>query len=319
VIGAVGALSSSGLILGGVGFPVSAEDLRAGGHPHVSATVQDGCVTAAAGTGAAGGSTSPHGDAAQLQVAGDGTATVGVCGDELGAPQPGDPGGFLPGDLDDVVPDDPGDVVPEDLGTLAGEIVTAVTAALEGELPGDGGGSLPLQPGDLPGDLDDVVPGDLDDLIPGDNGGELPGELGDLVPANIGGLVPDGSGIEPGGLLDRLTDVLPGRIDNGEGPGGNGGGGPAANTSTTGSVPGSTDVSAEGRAGDAPAGAVLGAELERGRPGPTETVLSPGATLPRTGGGLGVGVLRLIALLGVGRGLLGLAKARRRAGGVTQA
>lgn len=309
VIGAVGALGASGLILGGVGLPASADDVTGGIKPHASAGVQDNCVTAAAGTGEAGGSAQPQGDGAQLQAAGEGTATVSVCLDDGGDPLPGDPGGSVPGDIDDVVPVDPD-------GELVGELVGIVTAALEDGVPGEGDGPLPGDPTDgLPGEPGDAVPGELEDIIPGGSGGPgggLPGDLGDVVPGSIGGLVPDGSGIDPGGLLDRLTQVLPGAIDDGGTPGGNGGR-PALNPSATGSGSGAVATGGDGANGDAPPDMVLGAELERAVPSSVETVLSPGATLPRTGGGLGTNVLRLIALLGLGRAGLGLANRWRAA------
>ena len=310
LIGAVGALGASGLILGGVGVPVSADDVTAGGNPTASATVQDGCVTAAVGTGEAGGSVDPQGDEGQLQAAGDGTATVSVCGDDLGGPPSGDPGGSVPGDVDDVVPDDLG-------GSLAGELVGVVTGALDGELPGDGDGSPPVDPDDLSGGLGDVDPGEVGGIIPGELGGpgdDLPGDLGDVVPGGVGGLVPDGSGIDPGGLLDRLAGIIPGSIDDGETPSGNGGGKPAVKASGTGSVSGSVTVGGDGTEGSAPTDVVLVAELERGIPSSVATAGSPGASLPRTGGDLGNGVLRLLALLGLGRGVLGLANRRHSRG-----
>jgi hypothetical protein len=55
---------------------------------------------------------------------------------------------------------------------------------------------------------------------------------------------------------------------------------------------------------------VSGTDVAGGAPALVGTSISPGATLPRTGGGLGTGVPRLIALLGLGRGLVGLAKRR---------
>ncbi|MEW6476254.1 MAG: hypothetical protein AB1679_28680 [Actinomycetota bacterium] len=310
VIGAVGALGASGLILGGVGVPVSADDVTAGGNPHASATVQDGCVTATAGTGEAGGSLVPQGDAAEVQAAGDGTATVSVCVDDLGdLPPGGDPGGSVPGDIDDVVPDDP--------GSLAAEVVATVTGVVEGGLPGDGDGPLPGEPGDdLPGGLDDLDPGELEDVIPGDPGdpgGDLPEDPGDAVPGDLGGLIPGGSGIDPGGLLDRVVAIIPAPGGDSGTPDGDGGGQPPVNPSGNGSVSGSVSVGSEGAERGDPTEFPLGAELERGEPVSVGTALSPGAALPRTGGGLGDGVLRLIALLGLGRGVLGLANRRRSA------
>ena len=310
MVGAVGALGVSGLILGGIGVPVSADDVNVGGNPSASATVQDGCVTAAAGAGEAGGSVHPQGDEGQLQAAGDGTATVSVCGDDWGGPPSGDPGGSVPGDLDDVVPDDLG-------GSVAAEVVGVVTGALDGELPGDGDGALPVDPGDLPGGPGDVDPGEVGGIIPGEPGGpgdDLPGGLGDVVPGGVGGLVPDGSGIDPGGLLDRLAGIIPGSIDDGETPGGNGAAKPAVNASGTGSVSESVAVGGDGAEGFAPTEVVLGAELGRGLPSLVDTAVSPGASLPRTGGGLGDGVLRLLAMLGLSRAVLGLAHRRHNGG-----
>ena len=310
LIGAVGALGASGLILGGVGVPVSADDVNAGGNPSASATVHDGCVTAAVGTGEAVGSVHPQGDDGQVQAAGDGTATVSVCVDDPGGPPSGDPGGSVPGDLDDVVPDDLG-------GSPAGEVVGAVTGALDGELPGDGDGSPPADPGDLPGIPGDVDPGEGGGVIPGDPGGpgdDLPGDLGDVLPGGIGGLVPDGSGIDPGGLLDRLVDIIPASIDDGETPGGNGGAKPAVNASGNGSVSGPVAAGGEGTEGGGHADVVLGTELERDVPSSVGTAVSPAGSLPRTGGGLGTGVLRLLALLGLGRAVLVRANRRDRRG-----
>lgn len=309
VIGVVAALGASGLILGGVGVPVSADDVSAGGNPHASVTVQDSCVTAAAGMGEAGGSVYPQGDGTQIQASGDGTATVSVCRDDLADPDPGDPGGSVPGEIDDIVPGDP--------GSLTGELVGAVTGELDGALPGDGEDPLPGDPTDgLAGGLDDVAPGDLGDIIPGGPGGDLPGDLGDVAPGGLGGLVPDDSGVDAGGLIDRLAQIIPGAIDDGGTPGGNGGGQPAVNVSATGSGSGSVVVGSEGAGRGAPIDVVHGAELEPGTPALVGVAVSPGTALPRTGGGLGSGVLRLIALLGFGRAIIGLANRRRFAADV---
>ena len=315
LVGAVGALGASGLILGGVGIPVSAEDVSAAGNPYASVDVQDGCVTAAAGTGGADGSVAPQqGDGATLDASGQGAATVTVCRDDPGGPSPEDPGGPLPDDPAGSLPDDPGDIVPDDLddavpgepgGSLEGEVVGIVTAALDGGPPGGGDGSVP---GDLPGGLDDIAPGDGD--------GSFPGDPGDL-PGGLGGLVPDGSGIDAGDLLDRLGEIITGAGDGG-GPGGNdgsgndgnGGGAPAVNTSTNGSMSGSVVVGGvDAERGD-PTDVAPGSEIGAGVPALVGTSASPGGTLPRTGGGLGNGVLRLVVLLGLGRGLVGLAKRR---------
>ncbi|HKY75262.1 MAG TPA: hypothetical protein VJS45_03920 [Acidimicrobiia bacterium] len=303
LIGSVAALGASGLILGGIGVPVSAGDVNAVGNPYASAEVQDGCVTAAAGTGGANGSVVPQqGSDPTVEATGEGTATVTVCREDLDGALPDDPGGSLPDDPGGIVADELDDIVPgEPGGSLEGEVVAIVTATLDG-LPGGGDGSLP---GDLLDGLDGIVP----------DGGSFPGDPGDL-PEGLGGLVPDGSGIDAGDLFDRLAEIIPG-AGNGGGPGGNGGNGnggngggaPAVNTSTNGSVSGSVVGGIDAERPD-PTDAVLGTEVGGGAPALVGTSVSPGGTLPRTGGGLGVGVLRLIAFLGLGRGLAGLAKRR---------
>jgi hypothetical protein len=305
LIGAVAALGASGLILGGVGVPVSATDVNAAGDPYASVEVQDACVTAAAGTGGADGSVAPQegSDAATLEASGQGTATVTVCRDDPGGALPDDPGGSLPDDPGSIVSDELDDVVPgEPGGSLEGEVVGIVTATLDGGLPGDGDGSLP-------GDLDDA----LDGVVPDGGDGPFPGD----IPGGPGGLLPDGSGIGAGDLFDRLAEIITGAGD-GSGPGGNdgndnggnGGGAPAVNTSTDGSLSGSVAVGGiDAERGD-PTDAVSGTEVVGGAPALVGTSISPGGTLPRTGGGLGSGVLRLVALLGLGRGLVGLAKRR---------
>lgn len=301
LVGAVGALGASGLILGGVGIPVSAGDVTAVGNPSASVDVQDGCATASAGTGGADGSVAPQqGDPATLEASGQGTATVTVCPDDPGTPSPDDVVGSLPDDPGEIVSDELDDVVPDEPGgSLEGEVNAVVTAVLEGAPLGDGDGWLP---GDLPGD--DVVPG---------GGGSFPGDPGDLP----GGLLPDGAGIDAGDLFDRLGEIITGAGvgsgpdgNGGSGAGGNGGGAPAVNPSTNGSVSGSVAVGGVDAEGGDPAGLVNGTELGRGTPVLVGTSVSPGGTLPRTGGGLGQGVLRLVALLGLGRGLAGLAKRR---------
>ena len=279
LIGSVAALGASGLILGGVGVPVSAGAVNAAGNPYASVEVQDACLTAAGGTGGADGSVAPQeGDAATLEASGQGTATVTVCRDDPGGALPDDPGGSLPDDPAGIVSDELDDAVPsEPGGSLEGEVLGVISAAIDGASPGDGDGPLP---GDLPGGL--------------------------------GGLVPDGSGIDAGDLFDRLGEIITGAGDGG-GPGGNdgrgnGGGAPAINPSTNGSAAVAVGgVDAE--RGD-PTGVVPGAEIGAGAPALVGTSIPPDATLPRTGGGLGNGVLRLVALLGLGRGLVGLAKRR---------
>jgi hypothetical protein len=286
IIGAAAVLGASGLALGGLRVPVSANDLNAIGNAHASAEVQGECVTAAAGTGEAEGSVHPQQDS-ELQATGEGTATVIVCRDGLGGTPPGDPGA-VPGDPDDVVPDDLDDVVPDD---VAGELNDLVTGALDGGVPGDGDG-----------------------FPPGDPSGEIPGGGGDeVVPGDVGGLVPEGIGLVPN-LLDRLAEIIPPAV-GGAGPDGNDPGDPAINPSPSGTASGSvevggasTDVNAEGGAATQ---AVLSAEVERGEPGVVDMVVAPGGSLPRTGGGLGSGLPRLIAFLGLGRALLALAIRRR--------
>lgn len=309
LIAAIAALGASGLILGSVSIPVLAGEVNAAGDPSATVDVQDGCVTAAAGTGGADGSVAPQqgSDPATVEATGQGTATVTVCGDDPGAPSPDDPAGSLPDDPGDVVPEEIGDAVPgEPGGSLAGEVVGIVTAALDGDGPGGGDGSLP---GDLPDGVGDVVPDDGGGF-PGD--GSSPGDPGDL-PDGLGGLVPDGSGIDAGELLDRLGRIITG-VGDGAGPGGSedtgedgkGGNAPAVDTSTDGSA--SVSVGGVDAERGNPAGVIPGGEFDAGIPALVGA--SPGGTLPRTGGGLGIGVLRLIALLGFGRGLVGLAKRR---------
>ena len=308
LIGAVGALGVSGLILGGVSFPVSAGEMNAGGNLHASIDVQSDCVTAVAGTGEADGSIDQQesSDATGLKATAQGTATVSVCSDDLGGPPPDDPGGSLPGDLDDMVPGELDDVEP--------------------------------------GDVDDVVPGDVDDVVPGESGGSLEGEVVGVVTAALdgglpgdgddpfpgdpgnhpGGLIPEGSGIDPGGVFDRLVQIIPGAIGgsgpggNGGGPAGNGAGAPAVNTSTNGSVSGSVAVGGVGGERGGPTDVVLSTEIADGAPALVGTSISPGSTLPRTGGGLGNGVLRLVAVLGLARALVGLVNRRRPAPGARQ-
>lgn len=314
LVGVVGAIGASGLMLGAAGIPVSAGDVNAGGNPSASVDVQDGCVTAVAGTGGADGSVTPQqGEAATLDAAGQGTATLTVCREDLGdAPSPDDPGGSLPddpgeivpGELDDVVPDELDDVMPgEPDGSLEAEVHGILTAALDGDLPGGGDGS---PPGDLPDGLDGVIPDDGDGF-PGDPGdGSFPGDPGDL-PGGLGGLVPGGSGIDAGDLLDRLGEIISGVGGGGAPGGGNGGGAPAVNTSTNGS--GSVSVGGVDAEKTNLVDVIVGGEFGGGDPAVVGTTVSPGATLPRTGG-LDMGVLRLVAWLGLGRGLLGLARRR---------
>jgi hypothetical protein len=305
--GVVAVLGASGLALGGVGVPVSANDLNTTGNVHASADVQGDCVTAAAGTGQAEESVNPQQDS-ELQATGQGTATVSVCRDGMGGTPPGDPGDPGTGNLDEVVPDDP-----------AGELNDVVTDALEDEVPHDGDGFPPGDPGgEIPG-AGDVVPGQV---VPDDPGGAMPGGgdsggPGDVVPGEVGGLVPDGHGLVPN-LLDRLAQINPPAVGGGDSDGDDGDG-PAKNPSPSGTASGSVDVG--GASPDANAedgsltGSVLGGELKQGEPGLVDAVVAPGGSLPRTGGGLGSGVLRLIAFLGLGRALFGLAIRRYSSAG----
>ena len=301
LVGMVGVLGASGLIVGGVGIPVSAGDVNAAGNPSASVEVEDGCVTAAAGTGGADGSVAPQsGDAATLEASGQGTATVTICRSDLEGPSIDDPGGSLPDDPGAIVSDELDEVVPgEPGGSLEGEVVGVVTAALDDVSPGDGEGPLPAD-----------LPDGLDDIAPGDGGGSFPGDPGDL-PGGVGTLLPDGSGIDVGDLVDRLDEIITAAGDGG-GPGGNGsnngngGGAPAADTSTHGSV--SVAVGGADAERSDPRALDPGSQIGGGAPALVGTSASPGGTLPRTGGGLGSGVLRLVALLGLGRGLVGLAK-----------
>jgi hypothetical protein len=78
-------------------------------------------------------------------------------------------------------------------------------------------------------------------------------------------------------------------------------------------VTGSAAVAGAGAERDVPADSILGAEVERDALLPTGTAVSPGATLPRTGGGFGSGFARAIAFLGLGRALFGLRHRQRPA------
>jgi hypothetical protein len=286
--GVIAVLGASGLALGGLGVPVQANDLNTTANVHASADVQGDCVTTAAGTGQAQESVNPEQDS-KLHATGQGTATVRVCPDGLGGPPPGDPGNPVPGNPDDVVPDDP-----------TGELNDVVTGALEDRLPDDGDG---FPPGDPGGD------------IPGGDGGDP----GHVVPGDPGGLVTDGHNLVPN-LLDRLAQITPPAVGEGDSDG-NDGDRPATNPSPSGAVSGSVDVGAA--SADAPQAesgplthSVPGADLEGGKPGLVGAVVAPGGSLPRTGGAPGTALLRLIAFLGVGRALFGLAIRRRSRAGL---
>jgi hypothetical protein len=76
-------------------------------------------------------------------------------------------------------------------------------------------------------------------------------------------------------------------------------------------------ASADAQAESSPlTGSVLGADLERGEPGLIDAVVAPAGSLPRTGGAPGSGLLRLIAFLGLGRALFGLAIRRHSGAGL---
>jgi hypothetical protein len=148
----------------------------------------------------------------------------------------------------------------------------------------------------------------LDDL-----GSGLPLDPGTL-PGDLGGLVPDGLGP----VLDLLDDLpaLPGDGDNGA-PGGNAGGGPAVSPSA--SESGAPPVVAGADEGVAQGDHVPGVELGEGLTGPSSgtMLITNGGTLPRTGGGLGSGLARMIAVLGFGRAAFALAGKRRGGPGRT--
>jgi hypothetical protein len=163
--------------------------------------------------------------------------------------------------------------------------------------------------GDLPDGLDGVIPDDGDGFPADPGDGSFPGDPGDL-PGGLGGLVPDGSGIDAGDLLDRLGEIISG-VGGGRAPGGgnggNGGGAPVVSTSTNGSA--SVSVGGVDAEKSNPADVIAGGEFGGGDQAVVGASVSPGATLPRTGG-LDTGVLRLVAWLGLGRGLVGLARRR---------
>jgi len=280
LVGAIGALGASGLMLGGMGVPVSADSLNAGADLHASAEVHDGCLNAVVGSGGVDGSVLPQDDTTSpLEAAGQATATVSVCPDDSGGTPLEDLGGSVQDELDEIVPGDPG-------GSGA-ELIGVITAALDSGPLGDGDGSAPGDPQD-----------------------GLPGDLGDALPGGLGGFVPAGLGLVPG-ILDRLPMVVPGTDT--DHPGGTGGEGPAVNTSAGGTTSesvavGGIDAEVGGPTGQLP-------DDNRVGPGAIATAGSPGATLPRTGGTLGIGVLRLIAFFGLVRAGLGLVNQRRRAGG----
>jgi hypothetical protein len=296
VVGVVAVLGAGGLAFGGLGVPVSASDLDTTGTMHASADVHGDCVTASAGTGPADESANPQ-DGYGFQATGDGTATATACRDGLGGTPPGDPGDVVPGTPDDVVPDDP-----------AGAVNGVVTGVVDDVVPDDGDGFPPGDPGgQLPG-ADDVVPGDV---VPGDPGTVLPGggDAGDVTPGGLGGLVPAGDGLVPD-VVDRLAHVGPPAA--GGGSDGNDGRGSATNPPPAGTASGSADVGAatvdadaDAEGGPLPASVLVGDP--GGEPGVVDALTLPGGSLPRTGGGPGSAVFRLIVCLGLGRALLRLA------------
>ena len=276
LVAAVGLLGASGLILGGLGDAVSADDVSGTGQVGAWADVQGNCLNAGVST-----------DEASVGQTGGTEIDVSVCLEDVGgSPLPEDPDDVVPGDLDDVVPGDLDDVMPGDLDDV------------------------------IPGDPDEVIPGDPDEVIPGDPGGGVPGgpgggDPGEVIPGNLGdvvanaldGLVPDGIGVDPG-VLERIPDVVPGGNDVGRADG-NDDTAPTNRSSGNEPLSGSVDVGGADWNEDVPTAEVLESESV---PGP-----SSGGTLPRTGGGLGTGVLRFIAVFGFGRGIFGWANRRRRA------
>jgi hypothetical protein len=301
IIAAVSAISLSGLLFGALLAPVSADDVAGSVASGVSAEFDGNCVNVTAGGDGAGGSVGPQegGIPSGHDVTADGTGTseVSVCLDDLGEGLPEDPG--------DVVPGDPGGGGPGDLEGVVGDVAAAVLAELDGAVPGD--------PGDgVPGDPGGVVPGDPGDGLPGDPGGVVPGDPGDGTPGDLGELLPDVLGLVSE-LPDRIPALVPDGIDNG-GPDGDDGSRPAVSPSATGSSP--ATGSAGSGDGGAPADLLLGGDLGNGAPGSSGgAMLHTGGTLPRTGGGLGSGLLRMIAVLGFGRAALRLAARRRPAAG----
>jgi hypothetical protein len=288
VIGTVAAMSLSGLLFGGLLAPVSADDVTGSVGSGVSAGFDGDCVKVAVGGDGAGGSVSPEEDGGpgDLGVTADGTGTseVSVCRDDPGEGLPEDPGDAVPDDVD------PGAIVPDDVNDVVAEVTAAVLGELDGTVPDDPVGGVP-GPDDVPGDPGDAVPGDP----------------GDAVPDGLGGLLPDGLGLVPD-LLDRIPALVPDGVDTG-GPSGNGGDGPVVSPTAGGSGTASVDADAGAGAGED----VLGAELLHSAPAVTGGSVSPtGGTLPRTGGIPGSGLLRMIAVLGIGRAGLRLA-ARKRA------
>ena len=321
IMAAIGAISLSGLVVGGLLVPVSANDVAGSVGSGVSAEFAGGCATIAAAGGGAEGSVSPQGDGSSSGLAvsadGDGASEVSVCLDELGDDLPADPGGAIPGD--------PGDIVPDGLDVV-GEVAAAIEGELDGAVPGDPGDGVPGDGdwGDALPEVGDGLPGDGlpgDGLpgggvpgggvpgggVPGNPGDTPPGEVGDIVPGDGGGLLPDGLGLVPD-LVDRLLPLVLGEVDEG-GPGGSDGDGPPASPAANGS--GTAPIVADPGDGDedAPAEPVSGGGLgDDASMGSTDgTALPTGGTLPRTGGGPGVGLLRIMAFLGIGRAVLRLA------------
>lgn len=234
--GVLGSIACSGLILGALAFPVSADDVTGGGNAGAWASVEGQCV--AAGTAGGDGSVDHQGEGepARVEVSGDGTGTaeVSVCGD----------------DVEGLVQD--------------------------------------LMPAVEPGDVEDAVPG------------------------NPAGLIPDVLGLGPD-IMSRLARILPRLVDT-DGAAGFDAGRPAITTPSSGSGPSSV-VADAAQERETPLGDDLpGAEIESVVPTEAGTAPVPaGAMLPRTGGGPGVQLLRLLALAAAGRAILGLAGRRRKA------
>lgn len=138
-----------------------------------------------------------------------------------------------------------------------------------------------------------------------------PDDLEGAVPGDPAGLFPEGFGLDPE-IMSRLARVLPGLTGVGP-PGGTDVDRPT--TITPGSERATPPVvggaSDEGRT--APDDHLVGSEIERVTPGAAGAATAPAvATLPRTGPGLEIALLRLLAFAAAGRAVLGLGLGRRR-------
>lgn len=298
IVTAVTVIGLSGLVFGALLAPVSADDVVGRLGSGVSVAFDGDCATVAVGGDGADAGLNTEGDdgpsGPDATGAGRATSDISVCLDDASQGLPEDPGGGIP--------EDPAGSVPDDFDSVVGEVSGAVLGQLDGADPGGVLGGAAEDLGDLiPGPPDDALPGGPGDVVPGDIGGDLPGAIKRYLPDGLG-LVPD--------LVDGIPALIPEVAANGE-PDGNDGPGPATGPSASGS--GATSVVADSGNGD-PADSILGGELASGgQPSTGETELSTGGgTLPRTGGGLGSGVLRLIAALGTGHAALRLT-ARRSA------